>query len=338
MAESLKKNYSKRVIFSPGRQQRFLLKAIENLNLSWALFADKLAVHTRTLNDWKREEYSMPLNIVKKISRIAKVEIPKDIKTKEPFWYVNKGAKIGGIACFKKYGRVGGDPEYRKKKWYEWWEKKGKFINRDIFKRKPIKKPRKDTDLAEFIGIMLGDGGIASKSKQVQITLNNKDDKEYIKFICEIIKKLFNRVPSISKYSNCLASKIVISSMDLIDYLIELGLKRGNKIEQQVNIPDWIKQNKLYSIACIRGLVDTDGCIFNHSYRVNGKVYNYKKLSFTSYSKPLRYSVFKIMKDNGLNPRLAQGRDVRLDSIKDMRRYFQIFNSHNPKHLKRLKN
>jgi len=64
----------------------------------------------------------------------------------------------------------------------------------------------------------------------------------------------------------------------------------------------------------------------------------YKKLSFTSYSKPLRYSVFKIMKDNGLNPRLAQGRDVRLDSIKDMQKYFRIIGFHNPKHLERYKN
>jgi len=341
MDESLKINFQKRVIFPPGGQQRFLLKVVKKLNLSWSLFADKVGVHKRTLNDWKREEYSMPLNIVKKISRIAKVEIPEDIKVKEPFWYVYKGAKKGGklgaIACIKKYGSVGGDPEYRKKKWHEWWECKGKFIDRDIFKRKPIKKPRKDTELAEFIGIMLGDGGIGPN--QVQITLNNRDDKEYIKFVCQIIKKLFNRTPSISKYSDCLASKIVVSSMDLIDYLIELGLKRGNKIKQQVDIPSWIKRNKQYRIACVRGLVDTDGCIFTHRYKVNGKPYDYKKLSFKSSSKPMITSVYRILENEGIKPRIARNNvDLRLESIEDMRRYFKIFKSHNPKHLKRYKN
>ena len=90
MAKPVKKVYRKRVIFPPGEQRQFLLKALQNLNLSWALFAEKIRVHKRTLNDWKREEYSTPLNIVKKISRIAKLEIPEDIKIKEPFWYVYK--------------------------------------------------------------------------------------------------------------------------------------------------------------------------------------------------------------------------------------------------------
>jgi len=83
----------------------------------------------------------------------------------------------------------------------------------------------------------------------------------------------------------------------------------------------------------MRGLTDTDGCIFTHRYKVNGKFYTYKKLVFTSYSKPLRQSVFNILRGVSLNPRLAQDRDVRLDSIKDMQRYFQLISSHNPKHL-----
>jgi intein/homing endonuclease len=118
----------------------------------------------------------------------------------------------------------------------------------------------------------------------------------------------------------------------------KLGLKKGDKVKQQVDIPDWIKQNRLYSIACLRGLVDTDGCIFTHSYRVNDKLYRYKKFSFTNSSKFLRQSVFAILKDNGLNPRMSQRKDVRLDSVSDIKKYFQLIGSHNPKHLKRFKN
>ena len=49
-------------------------------------------------------------------------------------------------------------------------------------------------------------------------------------------------------------------------------------------------------------------------YKVNGKGYSYKKLCFTSYSRPLRQSVFDILESIGLNPRFAGRRDVRLDS------------------------
>ena len=55
--------------------------------------------------------------------------------------------------------------------------------------------------------------------------------------------------------------------------------------------------------------------------------------SFRSY--PLRLSVFNILKESGMNPRLNRGIDVRLDAIQDIRKYFDIINSHNPKHLKR---
>ena len=96
MAKSVRRNYSRRVIFLLDEQRQFLLKALQNLNLPWASFAEKIGIHRRTLNDWKREEYSIPLNVVKKISKIAKVKTPKNIEVKEPFWYVYKGAKIGG--------------------------------------------------------------------------------------------------------------------------------------------------------------------------------------------------------------------------------------------------
>ena len=338
MAELLKKNLKKRAIFLPGEQRRFLLKAMENLNLSWSLFSKKIGAHKRTLNDWKREAYSTPLNVIRKISVVAKVKIPESIEIKEPFWYVNKGAKVGGLAVYKKYGRIGGDPEYRKKKWYEWWEKKGKHKHHPIINVCiPIKKPKRSEGLAEFVGIVLGDGGISQR--QVTITLHYKDDKEYSKFVVNLIKRLFDVPVGIYFRKKDSVVNYIVSRSELVRFCIEkLGLKRGNKIKQQVDIPDWIKKNKVYCIACVRGLVDTDGCIFTHRYKVNGKWYAYKKLSFTSFSEPLRNSVFNILKDNGLNPRLAQGRDVRLDSIGNMQKYFKIFNSHNPKHLKRLKN
>lgn len=341
MVKSISKNYDQRVIFHSKGQQKFLLRAVRNINLSWILFAERMGIHQRTLNDWRREKYSMPLGIVKKISLIAKVKVPKNIKIKEPFWYVYKGAKVGGkmgaIACFKKYGSYGGDPEYRKKKWYEWWEREGKYKSNIISAVKPIKKPNFSEKLAEFVGIVLGDGGITRS--QVIITLHSENDKEYSKFVVNLIKKLFNVYIGTCHRKDSKAISYNVSRTELVHFCIEkLGLKQGNKIKQQVDIPYWIKQSKLYSITCVRGLVDTDGCIFTHRYKVNGKWYNYKKLCFTSYSEPLRQSVFNVLKDNGLNPRFAQGRDVRIDSIKEMRQYFRTIGSHNPYHLKRYKN
>ncbi len=118
-----------------------------------------------------------------------------------------------------------------------------------------------------------------------------------------------------------------------------LGLPLGNKIQQQIDIPGWIKQKREFYIACIRGLVDTDGSIFTHRYRVNDKIYGYKKMAFTSRPPVLIKSVCEGFKLLGLKSRIAQsGRDVRIDSVSELKKYFQIINSHNPKHIKRYNN
>ncbi|MBM4467703.1 MAG: hypothetical protein FJ014_19490 [Chloroflexi bacterium] len=55
--------------------------------------------------------------------------------------------------------------------------------------------PEKSPLLAEFIGIMLGDGSITDH--QVTVTLNKTDDAEYANFIRELIGGLFGIASSI---------------------------------------------------------------------------------------------------------------------------------------------
>ena len=327
---------SKRVIFPKGKQGNFLFEARKTFNLSYIKLAELLKISSRTLADWRREKFSMSLNALEIILRKTKKKLPKDIEIKPPFWYVNKGAKAGGAIVYAKHGNIGGDPEYRKKRWREWWQKKGRHKKRAIYISSPIKKPKKSKNLAEFVGIILGDGGIARY--QVTVSFNSQYEKEYSRFVINLIKKLFDVPVGISYDKNYLSLDLVISRIELVRFCINnLRLKQGNKIKQQVDVPCWIKKNKSYSIACLRGLIDTDGCIFTHRYKVRDKFYNYKKLCFTSYSEPLRQWVFNILRIIGLKPRLAQRRDVRLDNIKDVQKYFQLVGSHNLKHLQRYK-
>ncbi|MCP6718311.1 MAG: hypothetical protein KJI70_02110 [Patescibacteria group bacterium] len=342
MSESLKrnKNFEKRVIFLPRKQQKFLLKALNNLDVSWLELAEKIKVHKRTLNDWKREEYSMPLDVVKRISNIAKMTMPTDIEIKDPFWYVDKGSKIGAnlgaIACIQKYGYVGGNPEYRKKKWYEWWKREGKYKYNFLGAYKPVNKPDFSRELAEFVGIVLGDGGISKR--QIIVTLNSETDKEYGDFVYKLAKKLFKIHVGISYDRKCRAVRYILSRSKLVRFCVQrLGLKQGSKVKQQVDVPEWIKKNKQYSISCARGLIDTDGSVFTHRYKVGGKYYSYKKLCFTNYSKPLVQFVFNTLKQNGLRARISRDIDVWLDSKESMEKYLQIFSFHNVKHLKRYK-
>lgn len=333
MAESFK---SSRIKFKKsGDQRKFILNAKNKLDLNYEQFSQKLGICSRTLRDWEKEKFNMPLSAMSFICKKLNIEFPKGIKIIDKYWYVAKGAKKGGMATFKKYGVIGGSQEIRKEKWREWWGREGKFKeNIVIGKRKTIKKPKKSKDLAEFVGIMLGDGGISKM--QIAITLHRITDRKYNFFIRKLIKKLFSVIPGKYCKLNSLADSIVVSRAELVDFCVNsLGLKIGNKVKQQVDIPLWIRKNKNFEIACVRGLVDTDGSVFTHRYKSKGKYYSYKKLSFTSLSKPIILSVYDILRKNGLNPRICRHKDVRLDSRTDMEKYFRIFGSSNHKHLKR---
>jgi len=324
---------SKRAFLSKKRQEKFINKILSKIPIKKA--AKLCNISERTIRDWRRTKFSMDFKIIQKFCKITNIPLPQNIKTKNRYWYVKIGSLAGGIAVFKKYGRIGGDPEYRKKKWFEWWEKEGKFKKHPIINVcLSVKKPKKSNKLAEFIGILIGDGGITKS--QITITLNHIDDKEYAKFVIKLIKKLFNVKPSVYHDAKDSVNDIVISRTELVKFFVSLGLPIGNKVKQQIDIPKWIKTNKKFLIACLRGLVDTDGCIIKHRYRVNGKIYNYKKLAFSSRSNPLIKTVYNSLKKFGFSARITKyEKDVRIESKTDMQKYFKLIGSHNPKHLRK---
>ena len=114
----------------------------------------------------------------------------------------------------------------------------------------------------------------------------------------------------------------------------KIGLKIGSKVRQQVDVPQWIKNNEKYATACLRGLIDTDGCLIKHRYSVGGKEYLYKKLSFSNSSVPLISFALERLGQLNIQARVTKNKkEVRIDAQSEMRKYFRIVGSHNPKHV-----
>jgi intein/homing endonuclease len=169
---------------------------------------------------------------------------------------------------------------------------------------------------------------------QLSITLHLVEDLEYGKFVVTLIHRLFGVRPSVYIRKDMNVCHIALSRRRSVEYLSSLGLVIGNKVKQQIRIPSWILDNEEYSLACMRGLMDTDGSVYLHTYKVGGKTYRYKKLSFSSASAPLRADVQFILHRFG-SAATCSGTNVRIDAIKDVERYMRVIGSHNPKHLKR---
>lgn len=195
--------------------------------------------------------------------------------------------------------------------------------------RKEVVLPKHSVCLAEFFGIMLGDGGI-NNPWQANITLNATKDKDYAVYVSELCRKLFYVIPAVRKRKGKDAVVISLASTTIVDFIVEQGLPRGNKLKNGLQIPQWILRNKKYRVACIRGLVDTDGCIFVHKHNVAGKTYQNIGLCFTSYSPELLGQVATILEEFSIIPHISgQGRNIYLYSESMVARYLKIFGSSN---------
>ncbi len=335
MLESFKNN---RIHFNKkGLQHSFILKAQNSLGVTKKELAHKLNISKRTLADWTREAISISQNKAIELSKLSRVSIPLDYNIIDWNKRLKEIGRIGGRNRFIKYGNVGGNEKYRKEKWKEWWNNVGQYKKNapGFITIKKIKIPRKSKLLAEFIGILLGDGNISKY--HIGITLSS-EERNYITYVKKIIKKLFGVNPSIHKHKLANAVTITVNRKALVLFCQEFGFESGNKITHQVDIPIWIKKNRAYSRECIRGLFDTDGCFFAHNYIVGGKTYSYLKIAFTSASIPLVLSVREILINFGFNVRISNNyQDIRIEDSKYVLKYIKEIGSHNEKHLQKIK-
>lgn len=325
MAKSFKDEYA---IFPTGAQ-RSLFESLAG-QFSVAEMARICACSERTIRDWRREKFPIQLAAMRALCKAAHMTPPKNITIRHRYSHLKSASRKGMRTVVAKYGRIPVDEERRTAGWKKWWEAKGKSHLSPILQPKSIRKPEKNALLAEFIGIMMGDGGISQY--QAVITLHHKDDLAYSRFVVSLMQKLFGVMPRVYHSPKDSTNNIVTSRRILVEFLHKMGLPIGNKIRQDLDIPIWIKKEKKLLIACLRGLMDTDGSVLIHSYKSKGKLYSYKKLSFCSHSVPLQKSVAKILADFGMRPRL-DGYNVRLESVSDVKKYFSIVGSNNPKHL-----
>jgi hypothetical protein len=121
-------------------------------------------------------------------------------------------------------------------------------------------------ELAEMIGIALGDGGIPKNKVHLRIVLNKSEEPHYTEYVKDLMQRIFYKKPGVYEPKDANAIKLTISKRDIVDELIHKGLQPGDKKVNQVNVPGWIKSNKEYQKACLRGLVDTDGSLYIHKH------------------------------------------------------------------------
>lgn len=288
-----------------------------------------LNISDRTLRSWISEKKKMSYVALLHLVGITGTPLPEKIEILRWSDHAKSAGQRGGATTYAEHGAMGNEAN-RKAGWIAWWEREGKNKDQKIFQKKSIIIPPKDVLLAEFVGIMVGDGNINAYA--ICITLDSVADCEYVPYVKDLLKKLFGIEPKLYYHKSDRAVAVVVASKNLVEFCLSIGLKYGNKIKQNLDIPDWIKENSDFGVACVRGLVDTDGCFFNHAYKVNGKTYTYPKIAFTSKSPLLLGSVSRILIKLGFCVRMTKdGNDIRIESQKSVLKYIELIGSSNPK-------
>lgn len=324
-----------RVVFTKGQLDQYLSLCKTKTRKSLPDLARLIFVERHTLNDWRRGKRLPNLEKLKELSEFVHTPLPTILEMKPENW----ASSAAAIHRHQLYGcnlthadrvKAGTNSQQRRRENPTYYAALGCNVARTF--ALPI-LPGKE--LAELVGILLGDGGI--RESQFTITLNSIADNSYSLYVINLIDKLFAYKPSLAKRHNCNALTITASGVEIVKYLLKMGMHTGDKVRQQVDVPEWIKQSSELSRWCLRGLMDTDGGIFTNSYVINGKSYVYPKTNFTNASQPLLNFVYKVLLDNGFHPSNRQPRKIWLYSQVESKRYLEVIGSSNERLLKKIR-
>jgi len=220
-----------------------------------------------------------------------------------------------------------------------------KFSNTDL-RRELIVPERITSELAEETGLHIGDGSMNfyfnKNHYEGKYSLRGHifdDVKHYNSRIKILYETLYNLKPNISKMESTGVCGFQIWSSCIVRFKHNiLGLPLGNKIN--IKIPNYLI-NKKYIIDVIRGIFDTDGCIYLEPK--NHKLYPRVQIGTISINlaEQLRSSLLKLgfrvtefienRKDKGWNN--LHVLSIRGESM--VKKWFDIIKPANPKHVRR---
>lgn len=183
--------------------------------------------------------------------------------------------------------------------------------------------PSHSGKLAEFIGVMLGDGHLSKY--QTVVTLGSKEF-QYVQYVAELMKSLFRTSPHILARSDGYRD-VYIGSTELSTWLRDQGLS-SNKVKDRVDVPEWIFGHPSYMKACLRGFFDTDGSIYKLRHGV--------QISLTNRSVPLLHSLQRMLRLLGYSVSEATLHRVYITRKTDVIRFFREIVPANKKHQKRF--
>ncbi len=158
---------------------------------------------------------------------------------------------------------------------------------------------RKNGDLAELIGVVLGDGSIGVFPRTESLAIfSNSNNSGFIKRYSKLIEKIFHKKPRLTKHgknTNCIRIRLYEKKISK-----RLNIPTGKRKDLKIVIPSWILKNKKYLKRYLRGLYEAEG-----SFCVHKPTYTYKFL-FSNRNESLLRNVHKGLEILGFHPHTSK--------------------------------
>ncbi len=214
----------------------------------------------------------------------------------------------------------------------------------DINEKRMVELTPKEK-IAEFIGIMLGDGSIGiydfeqnNKTKrmhQLKVTLDSRN-KDYIDYVANLMKDVLEEEPKIFFKKKENTADIRVFKKDKVRYALDsLGLKISPKLDK-MEIPLNYSNGKL-GLLVLRGLFDTDGSVT--VFDNNGTLY--PRIEIRICPCPAKNQVIEILNEAGFNYRiqeLERGKiKIRISGKEELKKWFNLIGSSNNLYIERAK-
>lgn len=202
-----------------------------------------------------------------------------------------------------------------------------KFSKTDRVKN--IRLPTEITkELAEETGIHLGDGCMLDKRKYFSVKCNKKEEKYIANHIFPLYKKIYNINLKPSRRHNVSGFEIYSNSICEFKNKV-LGIPYGKKINK-IEIPEKVlaTKNKDIYYAIIRGMFDTDGCVYLRYKR-------YPIISITIKSKKLINQLKHMLDKLGYIPSVYKW-TITLNGPTMLKKWIKDIYSNNPKNIAKL--
>ena len=149
-------------------------------------------------------------------------------------------------------------------------------------------------DLAELVGVILGDGHIRKFPRTEELSIfSNSNNPGFIKRYSKLVQKTFDSKPAITNHGKGNCTRIRIYQKNIASRLNMPYSPRGLL---NIGVPAWILKENKFVVRYLRGLYEAEGSHCVHKPTSTYKVF------FSNANLSMLDNVFRLVKKLGFHP------------------------------------